>query len=182
MREMWDQLTIVKESKGQLGILATWRALYRATAEEVFNMIGRILNLRKLQEELHLMDNKIAGEDFVMFLITSLPESWDNYTSSYLGSEGNMPELSSHELIAILMEEDRWPKGRSGDSTGTSLQAKHSRVRKIINQKLTQIPNVIIATKRVTWQVIVGPKKVEKRDKGQIKEIDQIRHRKQTQI
>ena len=88
-REMWEQLTIVKESKGRLGILATRRALYRATAEEGFDMVAHISNLRKLQEELHLMDNKVTDEDFVMILITSLPELWDNYTSSYLGSSGN---------------------------------------------------------------------------------------------
>ena len=105
--EMWEQLTIVKESKGQLGILATRCALYRATAEEGFDMVSHISNLQKLQEELHLMDNKVTDEDFVMILITSLQESWDNYTSSYLGSKGNKPELSSYELIAILMEEDR---------------------------------------------------------------------------
>ena len=57
------------------------------------------------------MDNKVTDEDFVMILITSLLESWDNYTSSYLGSSGNKPTLSSHELIAILMEEDQWRKG-----------------------------------------------------------------------
>ena len=66
----------------------------------------------------------MPDEDFVMILITSLPESWDNYTTSYLGSSGNKPELKSHELIAILMEEDRRRKGRNGDSAGTSLQAK----------------------------------------------------------
>ena len=123
VREMWSQLTLVKESKGRLGVLATRRALYRATAEEGFDMVEHISNLRKLQEELHLMDNKVTDEDFVMILITSLPESWDNYTSSYLGSSGNKPTLSSHELVAILMEEDRRRKGRNNDSA-TSLQAK----------------------------------------------------------
>ena len=88
-REMWSQLSLVKESKGRLGVLATRRALYRATAEEGFDMVAHISNLRKLQEELHLMDNKVTDEDFVMILITSLPESWDNYTSSYLGSSSN---------------------------------------------------------------------------------------------
>ena len=124
-REMWDQLTMVKESKGRLGILATRRALYRANAEEGFDMVEHISSLRKLQEELHLMDNKVPDEDFVMILITSLPESWDNYTSSYLGSSGNKPTLTSHELIAILMEEDRRRKGQNGDSAGASLQAKN---------------------------------------------------------
>ena len=121
--EMWNQLALVKESKGRLGVLATHRALYRASAEEGFDMVDHISHLQKLQEELHLMDNKVNDEDFVMILITSLPESWDNYTSSYLGSSSNKPTLSSHKLIAILMEEDQHRKGQSNESV-TSLQGK----------------------------------------------------------
>jgi len=123
-RQMWDQLCMVKESKGRLGVLATRHALYRATAEEGFDMIEHISKLRKLQEELHIMNNLVSDEDFVMILITSLPESWDNYTSSYLGSSGNKPDLKSHELVAILIEEDRRRKGRTGESQGYTLQAR----------------------------------------------------------
>jgi len=94
-RQMWDQLCMDKESKGRLGVLATRRVLYRATAEEGFDMIEHISKLRKLQEELHIMNNLVLDEDFVMILITSLPESWDNYTSSYLGSSGNKPDLNA---------------------------------------------------------------------------------------
>ena len=122
--QMWDQLCMVKESKGQLGVLATRHTLYRATAEEGFDMVEHISNLWKLQEELHIMNNLILDEAFVMILITSLLESWDNYTSSYLGSLGNKPDLKSHELVAILIEEDRWQKGRTGESSSYTLQAR----------------------------------------------------------
>ena len=105
--QMWEQLCMVKESKGRLGVLATRHALYRAMAEEGFDMVEHVSKLRKLQEELHIMSNLVLDKDFVMILITSLLESWDNYTSLYLGSSGNKPELKSHELIAILLEEDR---------------------------------------------------------------------------
>jgi hypothetical protein len=74
-KEMWEQLSMVKESKGQLGVLATRRALYRATAEEGFEMVGHVSRLRQLQEELHLMGSLVSDEDFVMILLTSLPES-----------------------------------------------------------------------------------------------------------
>jgi hypothetical protein len=120
--QMWEQLCMVKESKGQLGVLATRCALYRATAEEGFDMVEHVSKLRKLQEELHIMNNLVSDKDFVMILITSLPESWDNYTSSYLGSSGNKPELKSHELIPILLEEDRRWKGRTGETGGYTLQ------------------------------------------------------------
>jgi len=54
-RDMWDQLSTVKELKGHLGVLATRRALYRATAEEGFEMVNHISRLRRLQEEIHTM-------------------------------------------------------------------------------------------------------------------------------
>ena len=122
-KEMWNQLSMVKESKGRLGVLATRRALYRATAEEGFDMVVHISKLRSLQDELHVMENLVSDEDFLMILLTSLPESWDNYTGSYLGSSGNKPTITSHELIAVLLEEDRRRKGRIGESAGTALHA-----------------------------------------------------------
>jgi hypothetical protein len=106
-REMWDQLTMVKESKGHLGVLATRRALYRATVEEGFEMVTHISKLRQLQEELHIFSSLVSVEDFVMILLTSLPESWDNYTMSLFGLSGNKPNIKSHELVAVLLEEDR---------------------------------------------------------------------------
>ncbi|KAF8222695.1 hypothetical protein L208DRAFT_1014734, partial [Tricholoma matsutake] len=75
------------------------------TADEGFDMVEHISKLCKLQEELHLMDNKVPDEDFVMILIMSLPESWDQYTSAYLGLSSDKPTLKSHELVAILLEE-----------------------------------------------------------------------------
>ncbi|CAA7267804.1 unnamed protein product [Cyclocybe aegerita] len=105
--QMWEQLTMVKESKSRLGVLATRRTLYWATVEEGFDMAEHIAKLCQLQEELHTMGSKISDEDFVMILITSLPKSWDNYTSPYLGSSGSKPELKSQELVAILLEESR---------------------------------------------------------------------------
>jgi hypothetical protein len=82
--DMWKQLTLVKESRGKLGILATRRALYHSIAEEGFDLLEHISKLRKLQEELHLRGSLVSDEDFAMILILSLPESWDLYTSAYL--------------------------------------------------------------------------------------------------
>ena len=70
------------------------------------------------------MGSAVPDEDFVMILITLLPEAWDNYTSAYLGSSRNKPELRLHEIIAILLDEDRRHKGQSGSTTDSALQAK----------------------------------------------------------
>ena len=122
--EMWKQLTLVKESRGKLGILATRRALYRTIADEGFDLIEHISKLRKLQEELHLMGSIVADEDFAILLVSSLPESWDLYTSAYLGSKADGTSLTSHELVAILLEEDRRRKERTGDPHDVAMQGR----------------------------------------------------------
>lgn len=61
-----------------------------------------------MQEELHMMGSLVTDEDFSMLLLSSLPESWDQFTSAYLGSHsGEEVKVKSHELIAILLEEYR---------------------------------------------------------------------------
>ena len=122
--QMWDQLSTVKESKGHLGVMAARRALYQTMAKEGFDMVTHISRLCQTQEELHVMGNLISDEDFIMMIATSLPGSWDNYMSSFLGSRGNKPSITSHELIAILLEEDRRRKARNGESSGTALHVR----------------------------------------------------------
>ena len=50
-REMWKQLTMVKESRGGLGVLAMRRALYRATANESFEMVDHKIIAILLDED-----------------------------------------------------------------------------------------------------------------------------------
>ncbi len=162
-REMWDQLTMVKESKGQLGVLATRRALYRTTVEEGFEMVAHISNLHQLQEELHVLGSLVSDEDFVMILLTSLPESWDNYMTSLFGSSGNKPSIKSHELVAVLLEEDRQRKARGGKSSGTALHAK-SRGRFGDNNQI-RTRNVSTVKRRGTSRETVGRRAEERKDR-----------------
>jgi hypothetical protein len=120
-QQMWEQLCTVKESKGQLGVLAAQRTLFRATAKEGSDMVEHIARLRQLQAELHIMGSIVSDKDFVMILLTSLLELWENYASSFLGSHGNQPTLKSQELVGVLIEEDRHRKECTG---GTTLQAR----------------------------------------------------------
>ena len=96
-------------------------------------MVDHISKLRGLQNELHAMENLVTDEDFVMIIITSLPESWDNFTGSFLGASGNKTTIPSHELIARLLDEDRRRKGRIGGGAGMTLLSK-GKDRKGINK------------------------------------------------
>ena len=122
---MWDQLRTVKESWGRLGILMACHALFRATASEDFNMTAHITDLKRKQEELHLMGSRIPDDDFVMILLTSLPERWDNFTSGYLGSQGNTTTINVSNLIRVLLDEEhRCRECGDPSSSDMALQAR----------------------------------------------------------
>ena len=86
-------------------------------------MVDHISKLRALQADLALMSNVVSDEDFAMIIITSLPESWDVFTTSYLGSKGTATTLTVSEIISLLMDEDRRRRARDGGSVN-SLQAR----------------------------------------------------------
>ncbi|GBE84071.1 hypothetical protein SCP_0600490 [Sparassis crispa] len=113
--EMWNQLKLVKEASGQLGIMAYRRKFYRTVATEGSNIAAHITELRRTQEQLHMMGSKVSDDEFRAILITSLPESWDQFTSAYLGATSQKDKLpTSHELIAILLEEYRRQREKGG--------------------------------------------------------------------
>jgi hypothetical protein len=93
-------------------------------ADEGFDLVEHISKVHKLQEELHLMGSIVADEDFAILLVSSLPESWDLFTSAYLGSKADRTSLTSHELVAILLEEDRRWKERTGDPHDVAMQGR----------------------------------------------------------
>ena len=87
-------------------------------------MVEHISMLRGLQNNLHAMDDLILDEDFIMILIMSLLESWDNYTGSFFGYTRNRLMIRSHKLILILLDEDQRRKAHSGEGSRTALLSK----------------------------------------------------------
>ena len=102
--------------------------MFRAQAQEDFEMKNWVGELRKMQEELHATGTMISDEDFIYILLTSLPDSWDMYTMSYLGAMGNKPMVKSHELIAILIAEFARRKGKvDAANIGATMQTRNIR-------------------------------------------------------
>jgi len=119
--DMWNQLCLLKEPKGPSSIVSTRRRLYRLYAEEGTDIVAHISELRKLQNQLHMMGSKVSDEDFNMLLVSSLPESWDLYTSAYFGAHTGTVSITSHELCSIIMDEYRRRAERSGSSDSALL-------------------------------------------------------------
>ncbi len=116
--EIWKQLKLVKEVRGKLGILSYCHCLYHTVADESTDIVEHITKMQRTQEELGMLRSQVSDEDFLILLITSLPESWDQFTTVYLGATGNNPTVTSYEFIAIIMEENcrRLEKSSGGES------------------------------------------------------------------
>lgn len=124
-KEMWDQLCAVKEPRGALGILSARRRFYRVIMEEGADMIAHIAELRQIQHNIAIMGAKITDKEFLAVMVTSLPESWDAFTQAYFGATGGTSStpasgtqatipMTSHQLAAVLIDEDRRRKERGG--------------------------------------------------------------------
>ncbi|KAF8700276.1 hypothetical protein AX14_000815 [Amanita brunnescens Koide BX004] len=71
------------------------------------------------------MGSKIPDNDFAMILLTSLPERWDNFTSGYLGSQGNTTTINMSNLIGVLLDEEHCRKEHGVPSSSEmALQAR----------------------------------------------------------
>ena len=126
--QMWKQLALVKENRGKLGILIARKAFYRYDAEEGVNVVAHVSKLREMQEELHLMGTKIEDEEFVNVLVMSLPESWENFLTSYMGTRTDGAKMpTSHEMIAMLLEEERRRMKKAGGSQDVALAVRDSK-------------------------------------------------------
>jgi hypothetical protein len=85
------------------------------------------------------MGSLVSDQEFLIALVTSLPESWDSFTSLYLAANSgkltattntNVPSsstgpvspvtITSHELVALILEEYRRKKEKAGESSGSS--------------------------------------------------------------
>jgi hypothetical protein len=123
--QMWKQLCTVKEARGQLGILSYRRRLHQMIAAESSDISAHIAELRSIQEKLNTMNSLVSDQEFITILISSLPESWESFTSSYLAANNghfnvnsltlssttsgpsSIATVTSHDLVAIILDEYR---------------------------------------------------------------------------
>ena len=77
------------------------------TTVEDADMATHIAQLREIQNRLHVMGSPVPDADFAMLILTSLPDSWDSFTTAFLGSTKADTLMLSQELTSILIDEDR---------------------------------------------------------------------------
>ena len=105
VKQVWDNLKAVHEHRGQQSITAIRRTLYQTRAQDGDDIVTHLMNMRTLQVQLHHMGSKVPDVDFTNILVSSLPKSWDPFTTSYLGSQTGAKVLTSQQFIAIIRDE-----------------------------------------------------------------------------
>ena len=71
-------------------------------------MADHITTFRKLQNDCTKMAVSVPDADLALLLITSLPDSWDSFTTSFFGSSyaTSSMTITLSALITALCEED----------------------------------------------------------------------------
>ena len=85
-------------------------------------MLEHLTKLQDIQSELYIMWSLVSEDDFADIILTSLSESWNIYILAYLGINSKTT-ITSHELIAYLLKEERQRKERVG-TTDTAMEMK----------------------------------------------------------
>jgi gag-polypeptide of LTR copia-type len=126
--EMWSNLKMVNEGVGAMGLWAAMRRFYRMTAEEGTDMVAHIATFNSLRVELTQLGHTITNREFICAIIMSLPDSYDQFTSGFLGADNikNDPQ-STKEFTSLLIAEWRRRSERQGQSALYAKQGRSSR-------------------------------------------------------
>jgi len=129
VKQMWENLKSVHEHRGQQSITALRRTLYQAQAKDGDDIVAHLTKMRSIQAQLHQMGSRVPDGDFTNILVSSLPVSWDSFTTSYLGSQTGDKILTSQQFIVIIRNEYNRRKASDGDNTitETALAAQSSK-------------------------------------------------------
>src|SRR5882757_2536825 len=101
--EAWKALNEVLEPQGALGIVMARRKLFRAQCEEGGEITEHIRLMQGYREELIGLGQAITESEFSITLLTSLPETWNNF----IGGIDTTTLDSSTKVVSRILEYDR---------------------------------------------------------------------------
>ncbi|KIL54328.1 hypothetical protein M378DRAFT_19004 [Amanita muscaria Koide BX008] len=105
--ELWKALHQVHQIQG---VVAMGTALWNFVMKRVRDDANIALHLTEMKEErmnLEMMGHRIPENEFKMWLISSLPPSWDDYIKASFGTVGTIEDMNmnSHELRMHILNE-----------------------------------------------------------------------------
>src|ERR1700735_707137 len=133
-RQMWVSLQAVHASRGYQYAIAIERSLFSTRAEEGQDINEHLNKLKETWEKLNILNNPnfaISDIQFKTIIASSLPESWDVFTTPYVGGHvdetpgvtDTRQKVNTQEFIGIIKEEYIRRKERGNMTTHTNYQA-----------------------------------------------------------
>ena len=101
-KEAWNKLQSIYQPKGAISIIHLRRKLFRAQCDEGDDVETHIRELTELRDELANFGQTIEESEFAVCILTSLPDSWDNWVS---GIEFTKITDSS-DIVACILQQD----------------------------------------------------------------------------
>lgn len=124
-KDAWDTIQQTFQPKGIISQVLARRKFFRAECPEGADITEHIKTMRSLLDDIHTVSDStvISDAEFAFTILSSLPESWNNFIQSI--DSTNVSTITSASVIARILQEDRRRKERDGGSAGeTGLMAK----------------------------------------------------------
>ena len=105
LQKAWNALQDTFEAKGAIAKVLLWQKLFKAQCGEGDNIEDHIRMMRGYFQEYNVLStaSPLSEEDFVMTLLTSLPDSWN----SFIAAIDPTTLTDSATIIARIVSEDK---------------------------------------------------------------------------
>lgn len=124
VKEAWDNLKTIHETRSQLSALIVKCTFYSLQAKEGCNIKVHVTEMTNKHNQLDIMGCEIPDAEFKSLLVMSLLKYWESWTASYLGAHANKGEsqkltgYTSQELILIIIDEYNCRKSQDTQKRG----------------------------------------------------------------
>lgn len=121
----WTTLADMYQPKGPIGIVTARRKLFRAQCQDGEDISEHIKTMTRYRKELASLNSKLTDDEFSITLLTSLPDSWDNFIQGI-----DTSSLSdSNKLIARILEQSMRKDAKPSSDDVALTVSKHHRKR-----------------------------------------------------
>ena len=125
-KEAWEKLQSIYQPKGAISIIHIRRKLFRAQCDEGDDIEAHIRALTNLRDKLASYGQTIEEAEFSVCILTSLPDSWDNWVS---GIEINKITDSADIVSRIIQQDQRQKAKPNSDETALTAYQKRQQSR-----------------------------------------------------
>ncbi len=100
-QEIWKSLQVIHKMKDYQIAISIQHALFRKCASDSDDIVEHLTQLKKQWKRLNVLEDTdfhITDIQFKMIIVSSLPNSWNNFTEPYVGRHVGVTEQDPNPL------------------------------------------------------------------------------------